>query len=279
LALAALAMVAFAGNSLLCRAALGARAIDAASFTTLRILSGAIVLLLLVRVLPSSRAAEQPRDWLAAIVLFAYAVAFSFAYTSLTAGTGALILFGVVQVTMFLAGFAAGERFAPLAWCGFALALGGVAWLVAPGVTAPDPLGAGLMALAGVGWGVYSLRGRRLADPVRMNADSFVRSLPFALATSAVLFRARHVTPAGAALAVASGAVTSGVGYIVWYAALRGLTATRAAVVQLSVPAIAAIGGLVLLAEPLTVRLVLSSAAILGGIAVVLTRYGPRSEA
>lgn len=265
-------MVAFAGNSLLCRAALGTQSIDAASFTTLRLLSGAIVLLVLARVLPASRAAAAPRDWIAALVLFGYAIAFSFAYTLLTAGIGALILFGTTQVTMFAVGLSTGERFRPVAWGGLALALAGVAWLVAPGVSAPDPLGAVLMATAGIGWGTYSLRGRRLGDPVRMNADSFLRSLPLAVAASAVLVGIRHVTPEGAALAVASGAVTSGIGYIVWYSALKGLTATRAAVIQLSVPAIAALGGVIFLLEPVSWRLVLSSIAILGGIGMTLTR-------
>ena len=271
-ALASLAMVAFAGNSLLCRAALGAQLVDAASFTTLRLLSGAIVLLFLAYALPGSRAAPGPRDWVTALVLFGYAIAFSFAYTMLTAGIGALILFGTVQVTMFVAGLRAGERFGPLAWCGLAIAVAGVAWLVAPGVSAPDPLGAALMTVAGIGWAAYSLRGRRLGDPVRMNADSFLRSLPLAAAASAVLVGIRHVTPEGAALAVASGAVTSGLGYIVWYAALQGLTATRAAVIQLSVPAIAALGGVLFLLEPVSSRLVLSSIAILGGIGMTLTR-------
>jgi drug/metabolite transporter (DMT)-like permease len=270
-ALASLAMVAFAGNSLLCRAALGLHLIDAASFTTLRLLSGAIVLLLLARVLPASRAAAAPRDWISALVLFGYAIAFSFAYTLLTAGIGALILFGTTQVAMFAVGLSAGERFGPVAWGGLAIALVGVAWLVSPGVSAPDPLGALLMAAAGIGWGTYSLRGRRLGDPVRMNADSFLRSLPLAVASSALLVGIRHVTPEGAALAIASGAVTSGIGYIVWYAALQGLTATRAAVIQLSVPAIAAVGGVVFLLEPVSWRLVLSSIAILGGIGMTLT--------
>lgn len=265
-------MLAFAGNSLLCRAALGPQLIDAASFTTLRLLSGAVVLLLLARVLPASRAAPSPRDWIAALVLFGYAIAFSFAYTLLTAGIGALILFGTVQATMFVAGLRAGERFGPVAWCGVAIAVAGVAWLVAPGVSAPDPLGALLMAAAGIGWGAYSLRGRRLGDPVRMNADSFLRSLPLAVAASVLLVGIRHVTPEGAALAVASGALTSGIGYILWYAALQGLTATRAAVIQLSVPAIAAVGGVAFLLEPVSWRLVLSSVAILGGIGMTLTR-------
>lgn len=271
-ALASAAMVAFAGNSLLCRAALGTQSIDAASFTTLRLLSGAVVLLLLARALPASRAAAAPRDWITALVLFGYAIAFSFAYTLLGAGIGALILFGTVQLTMFAAGLRAGERFGPVAWCGLAIAVAGVAWLVAPGVSAPDPFGAALMAVAGIGWGLYSLRGRRLGDPVRTNADSFLRSLPLALGTSALLIGIRHVTPTGAALAIASGAVTSGIGYIVWYAALQGLTATRAAVIQLSVPLLAAVGGVVFLLEPLSWRLVLSSIAILGGIGMTLTR-------
>jgi drug/metabolite transporter (DMT)-like permease len=265
-------MVAFAGNSLLCRAALGLQSIDAASFTTLRLVAGAVVLLLLARVLPGARAAPAPRDWIAALVLFGYAIAFSFAYTLLTAGIGALILFGTTQVTMFAAGLRAGERFRPLAWCGLAIAVAGFAWLVAPGVSAPHPLGAALMAVAGIGWGMYSLRGRRFGDPVRMNADSFLRSLPFAVLTSALLVGIRHVTPEGAALAIASGALTSGIGYIVWYAALQGLTAIRAAVIQLSVPVIAALGGVLFLLEPVSWRLVLSSIAVLGGIGLTLTR-------
>ena len=271
-------MAAFAGNSLLCRAALGTQSIDAASFTTLRLFSGAVVLLLLARALPASRAARSPRDWIAALVLFGYAIAFSFAYTLLTAGLGALILFGSTQATMLVVGLRAGERFGPVAWCGLVIAVAGVAWLVAPGVSAPDPLGAALMVAAGIGWGAYSLRGRRLGDPVRMNADSFLRSLPLAVATSAVLVGIRHVTPEGAALAIASGAVTSGIGYIVWYAALQGLTATRAAVIQLSVPAIAALGGVVFLLEPVSWRLVLSSIAILGGIGITLTRRARSRE-
>ncbi|MBX3704823.1 MAG: DMT family transporter, partial [Steroidobacteraceae bacterium] len=195
---------------------------------------------------------------------------FSFAYLSLSAGTGALILFGAVQLTMLGAGLRAGERFAPAAWAGLAAAIAGLVYLVSPGVSSPAPLGATSMALAGAAWGVYSLRGRGIADPLAATASNFARAVPLALALSVLTAGAAHADGPGIALAVASGALSSGIGYVVWYAALRGLTAMRAATVQLSVPPIAAIGGALMLAEPLTGRLMFASAAILGGIAVVL---------
>lgn len=203
-------------------------------------------------------------------MLFAYVAFFSFAYLTLSAGTGALILFGAVQLTMLGAGLRAGERFEPLGWLGFALALGGLVYLMSPGVTAPTPLGAALMTAAGVAWGVYSLRGRGLANPLAATAGNFLRAAPMALAVSVLLYSRAHASPAGIGLALASGAVTSGIGYVIWYAALKGLSAIRAAAVQLSVPPIAAFGAVLFLAEPLTPRLATASAAILGGIAMVL---------
>ena len=275
LALTALAMLAFAANSLLCRLALQQRGIDPASFTGIRLAAGALVLPLLVRLRRGAR--PLPRtDWLAAAMLLVYAVFFSFAYLSLAAGTGALVLFGAVQLTMFGVGLARGERFSGAAWGGLALAIGGLAYLVSPGVTAPSPLGAGLMAVAGVAWGVYSLRGRGVADPLAATAGNFVRAAPLAvaLALGAVLMARAHADAAGVALAIASGALTSGVGYAIWYAALPGLSALSAATVQLSVPLIAALGGVLFLAEGVTPRLAVAALAILGGIAIVLTRKG-----
>ena len=262
-------MVAFAANSLLCRLALAQPRIDPGSFGSIRLVSGALVLALIVRMRAGSDAPSRS-DWLAATMLFAYVALFSFAYLSLSAGTGALILFGAVQLTMLGAGLRAGERFAPAAWAGLVAAVAGLVYLVSPGVSAPAPLGATSMALAGAAWGVYSLRGRGIADPLAATASNFARAVPLALALSVLTAGTVHADGPGVALAVASGALSSGIGYVIWYAALRGLTAMRAATVQLSVPPIAAIGGALMLAEPLTPRLVLASAAILGGIAVVL---------
>jgi drug/metabolite transporter (DMT)-like permease len=269
------AMLAFAANSLLCRLALRHASIDAASFSSLRLVSGAAMLALLAR-LRSDRRASAASDWIAAAMLFAYVAFFSFAYLELSAGTGALILFGAVQMTMFGAGLRAGEAFAPMAWFGLALAVSGLVFLVSPGIAAPAPLGAAMMAVAGVAWGVYSLRGRGQADPLAATAGNFLRAAPMALALSVVLLSRSHAEPAGIALAIASGALTSGVGYVIWYAALKGLTAMRAATVQLSVPPIAAFGGVLLLSESITPRLATASAAILGGIALVLASR-PRS--
>jgi drug/metabolite transporter (DMT)-like permease len=276
--LTAIAMLAFAANSLLCREALGEGLIDASSFTSVRVLAGAAMLSLLLW--PRWRRHGRPRpDWRTVLALFAYMICFSFAYLSLSAGTGALILFGAVQLTMFVVGLRAGESFSRASWLGLALAVGGLIYLVSPGVTAPDALGALLMALAGVAWGCYSLLGRRAGDPLAATGANFVYALPLALGgsllsfgASSLSFGAFHVTPTGAALAVASGALASGLGYFAWYAALRHLLAIRAATVQLSVPVIAAVGGVLLLGEQPTARLLVASIATLGGIAIVLAR-------
>jgi len=272
--LTALAMLAFAGNSLLCRLALGRGHIDAATFTTVRVLSGALLLGLLAwpRLKTPGRVVF---DWRAVAALSAYMVCFSFAYLSLEAGTGALLLFGAVQLTMFAVALRGGERLSGRAWFGVALAVGGLCYLVAPGVTAPAPAGALLMTSAGIAWGVYSLRGRGNADPLRATAANFVGSIPVVAAVSMLSLRGYHGTWQGLLLATISGAVTSGLGYAAWYSALRHLTAARAATVQLSVPALAALGGVLLLGEPLTARLVLASAATIGGIALVLLRRAP----
>jgi drug/metabolite transporter (DMT)-like permease len=271
-------MVAFAANSLLCRTALDGGHADAASFTALRVASGAAVLLLPAR----ARGGPPPparRAWGSSVALFAYAIAFSLAYRLIPAGVGALLLFAAVQLTMVGAGLRAGERPRLVEWSGLALSLVGLLVLTRPGLARPDPAGAVLMLGAGAAWGVYSLRGRSGGDVVAGNAASFARAVPFALAAVAIggwLGRVRLDVP-GAVLAVASGALASGLGYAVWYAALRGLTATRAAIVQLSVPPLAAAGGVLLLGEILTPRLVLASVLILGGIAVAVLGHRRRA--
>lgn len=271
------ALVAFAANSLLCRTALGGDSIDAASFTTVRLLSGTLILWLVAR-LGGRITRGSSGSWGAAVALFAYACAFSYAYLSLAAGTGALILFGAVQATMILAGLWGGERPPVLEWLGLAAALGGLVYLVLPGVAAPSAHGSALMALAGVAWGVYSLLGRRPGDPIAATAANFARALPFAVAVSLVAMPAFGVTSRGVLLAALSGGVASGLGYVAWYAALRGLTATRAATVQLSVPVLAAAGGVAFLSEAVSFRLVLSAAAILGGIGLAVSAQSRQRE-
>lgn len=270
--LTALAMLAFAGNSLLCRLALKGTQIDAASFTLVRIAAAALVLsvILLARGGGALQDFRHAGSWASALALIGYAAAFSFAYVRLAAGTGALLLFGAVQATMIGYGIAIGERLAAMQWLGLSLALAGLVWLVLPGLAAPDPVSSALMIVAGIGWGVYSLRGRGQADPVAATAGNFVRALPFAAALSAAAFAHARFDAAGFAYAAASGALTSGLGYVIWYAALKGLKPAIAATVQLSVPVITAAGGVLLLGETLGARLVASSVAILGGIALVV---------
>ena len=266
--LTALAMLAFAGNSLLCRVALRDSGIDAASFTTIRIVSGALVLWLVVRLRHGAPAGSG--NWLSAAALFVYAAGFSFAYLSLGAATGALLLFGAVQATMIGYGLARGERFRGMQSAGLLLALAGLVGLLLPGLSAPPPAGSVLMLGAGVAWGVYSLRGKAAGDPTRVTAGNFLRAVPIALVLSAALWSRASVGGAGLAYAIASGALTSGIGYAVWYSALPELKATQAATVQLSVPVIAALGGIALLGESPSLRLVLASVLILGGIALVV---------
>jgi len=263
-------MIAFAGNSLLCRAALTASAIDAATFTTIRIVSGALALWIIVRL--RNGTATGSGNWVSAFALFAYAAAFSFAYLSLTAATGALLLFGAVQATMITWGLRSGDRLGRWQVGGLGCAYAGLVGLLLPGLTAPPLLGALLMLGAGVAWGVYSLRGRGAGDPTRVTAGNFLRAIPFAAVLSLALLPARSIDTTGILYAVTSGALASGVGYAIWYSALKHLRASMAATVQLSVPVIAAAGGIALLGEPLTLRLVIASIAILGGIALVIFR-------
>lgn len=266
--LTSMAMIAFASNSLLCRLALKHTSIDPASFTTIRLVSGALMLWLLVRMkhtLPTGKG-----DWFSAFALFVYAAGFSFAYVSLPAATGALLLFGAVQATMIGHGLWKGERLSGLQPIGLFLALGGLVGLLLPGLSAPPLAGSVLMLGAGVAWGIYSLRGRGVDDPTRVTAGNFLRTIPISVVLSLFMIDYISLDGAGFWYAVASGALASGVGYAIWYTALPVLKNTSAATVQLSVPVIAALGGIAFLGEPMTLRLVLASAVILGGIALVI---------
>jgi drug/metabolite transporter (DMT)-like permease len=267
-ALTLCAMVAFAANSVLCRLALAHTEIDAATFTSVRIVAGALTLWLILRL--RDPGGEIAGSWPSAFALFAYAAGFSFAYISLTAATGALLLFGAVQATMIGYGLWRGERLNRQQIAGLALALAGLVGLLLPGLSAPPIGGAALMIGAGVAWGVYSLRGRGAGDPTRVTTGNFIRAVPFALIVSLIMLSHASVDGAGLIYALSSGALASGIGYAIWYTALRGLTATNAATVQLSVPVIAAIGGVVLLGESVTLRLAITSMAILGGVAMVI---------
>jgi drug/metabolite transporter (DMT)-like permease len=268
-----LAMVAFASNSLLCRLALRQTTIDAASFTLIRLLSGVIALWLIV--ITRKPGWTTTGNWTSALALFAYAAAFSFAYISLSVGTGALLLFGMVQATMIFWGLRKGERLNARQWFGLAIALGGLVALVFPGLSAPPIGGALLMTGAGIAWGIYSLRGKGAGDPTSVTAGNFWRSVVFAAVLSMALLRWTNLDPAGIRYAIVSGAIASGVGYVIWYSALPGLKATTAATVQLSVPVLAAVGGILFLSESITLRLLLASLLILGGIGLVIIEKPP----
>jgi len=263
-----LALAAFAANSVLCRVALRNGAIDPASFSTIRFASGALTLLVVSSF--TGKRGLAAGSWTSAGILFLYAIPFSFAYTRVSAAAGALILFGVVQLTMITAGLWKGERPRPLQWFGMGLSIVGLVYLLLPGVGTPSLPGAALMSLAGFGWGAYSLRGRGAASPLAQTTSNFVRSVPLIFAVSLLTISQFHIEGIGALFAVMSGVVASGAGYVIWYSALRGLTATRAAVVQLAVPILAATAGVVFLGEMLSPRLVIASAMVLGGIALAI---------
>ena len=271
--LTSLAMVAFAGNSLLCRIALKGTDIDAASFTSIRIISGALVLYLIARARRESP--HTSGDWTSALALFCYAAAFSFAYVNLSVAIGALLLFGAVQVTMIGYGISTGERLVLRQSAGLVLAFGGLLGLLLPGLSAPPPGGAALMLAAGVAWGIYSIRGKGGGDATCTTAGNFLRAAPLAVGLNLAMLPESQPATLGIACAMASGALTSGIGYAVWYSAIRGLKATHAATVQLSVPVIAAAGGIVFLGEDISARLVIASAAILGGVAFVVIEKPP----
>ena len=266
--LTTLAMLAFAGNSLLCRLALAGTSIDAGTFTTVRIVSGALTLWIIVQFRRGEGGLAG--NWASALALFAYAAGFSLAYINLSAATGALLLFGAVQATMIGYAFWKGDRLRGWQVVGFACAVLGLVALLLPGLSAPPLHSAALMVAAGIAWGIYSLRGRGADDPTAATAGNFVRAVPFTAALSVAMLSHFSVDAAGISYAIASGALTSGLGYAIWYTALKGLKATSAATVQLSVPVIATIGGALLLAEHVTLRIVIASVAILGGIALVI---------
>ncbi len=300
-------MIAFAGNSLLCRLALKQTGIDAASFTFVRIFSGAVALWLIMefrrRLIvertaspliglssESSLLTRPPRrsqaktghsslpqagNWPSALALFAYAAGFSFAYVSLSAGTGALLLFGAVQATMIFRGLRHGERLHVRQFFGLALALTGLVALLLPGLSAPPLSGSILMLSAGVAWGIYSLRGKTAGDPIAATTGNFLRAVPLAAVLNIALFPWAHIDRSGIGYAALSGAIASGLGYVIWYTALSDSMPVRlgpvsAATVQLSVPVLAATGGILLLGEPITFRYLLASIAILGGIALAV---------
>jgi drug/metabolite transporter (DMT)-like permease len=265
-----LALIGFASNSLLCRRALGLALVDPASFTSVRLLSGAAALALIVALRGTPRPAGG--SWLSALALFVYAAAFSASYVRIGASVGALLLFGAVQATMLSWGLIRGERPRPTQWLGIALALGGLVLLNLRGAQAPNSWGAVLMIGAGIAWGVYSLRGRDAKDPLATTSANFVRTLPMIVVLSAISIGSIHLSAGGIGLAVTSGALASGVGYSLWYAALPSLSATRAAAVQLSVPVLAAIGAILLLGETLTPQLVIAGLAILIGVWLAIQR-------
>lgn len=269
--LTGVAMLAFAGNSILCRLALRDGAIDPASFTSVRLVSGAVALMVILWI---TRRGDTPRahgSWLSACMLFFYAICFSYAYITLSAGAGALILFGFVQGTMIAIGIWSGDRPTTPEWLGWSLAFAGLVWLVLPGVEAPPWSGASLMAVAGIAWGVYSIRGRTESDALASTASNFMLTIPMVAVLTLVTFTGADISTHGITLAIVSGAITSGIGYVIWYAALEYLSAIQAALVQLSVPAIATAGGVVLLLEPLSLRLLIASALVLGGISIALS--------
>lgn len=266
-------MMAFAGNSLLCRLALKGTGIDAATFTAVRLVSGAMMLWLLASIRRDERTGSG--NWWSALALFIYAAGFSFAYLTLSAATGALLLFGAVQATMISRGIWKGERLRGMQWLGLALALGGLVGLLLPGLSAPPLAGSLLMLGAGIAWGVYSLRGRAAGAPLKVTAGNFLRAAPIAIGFCLLNLDHALLDRAGIWYAIASGALASGIGYAIWYTALPALKATSAATVQLSVPMLAALGGIAFLAEPISLRLILASLAILGGITLVIVERQP----
>jgi drug/metabolite transporter (DMT)-like permease len=264
------ALVAFAFNSILCRMALRGGEADAAGFTLVRLLAGAVTLIVISYFAGRDKAFTGRGNWLSAFFLFAYAICFSFAYLGLTAGTGALILFGSVQLTMIVCAIVHGERPHVLEWIGLVAAVAGLIYLVLPGLAAPPLGGSALMAGAGAAWGLYTLRGRGSTAPLADTTGNFLRAVPMIVIAAIPFFSKIDLSTNGLILAATSGAVTSGIGYTIWYAALKHLTATRAAILQLAVPLLTAGFGIVLLSEPATTRLAIAAGLILGGILAVI---------
>lgn len=276
--LSSLAMIAFAANSLLARLALVGNGTDPLTYTGLRLLSGALILALLVRLRRGDQAGPLYRSgtWKQALALFGYALAFSLAYVRLGAAMGALVLFASVQIGMVTRAIVAGDRPGPFEWLGLVLAGGAFVYLVSPGLSAPDALGSALMILAGLCWAAYSLLGRGSAHPLEDTAGNFLRCLPPALAILGMGLVGQLPQADGVIYAIMSGAIASGLGYAVWYGVLPALSRTRAAVIQLSVPVIAAVAAIPLLGEASSLRLVIAAVLILGGIALATLLSGRR---
>jgi len=273
-----LSLLAFAANSLFCRLALRDGAIDADAFTAIRLGSGALFLLMLLSVGPRRR---RPRgSWAASLALLAYAWLFSVAYLQLGAGMGALILFGAVQVSMFAWGLMRGEALNRRVLAGMLLAFAGLVALLLPGAGAPALGSALLMVLSGVAWGAYSLLGKGSADALADTAGNFLRCLPWVVVLGALLMIGDTRPPLradGVLYALGSGVLASGAGYSLWYGVVRHMSAQQAATLQLSVPVLAALGGVLLLGEPLSWRLSLSSLVVLGGVALALLPKGKKA--
>ncbi len=272
--LTALALIAFAANSILCRYALEHNQIDAASFTNLRLLSGALMLALIISLHRQPSHSRSKGSWFAGFMLFSYACAFSFAYLELGAAMGALILFGTVQVTMVLHNVYTGNQLHTSEWLGLGLAFVGFVYLLLPGLTAPPLTGFIVMALSGISWAAYTLKGRQSSQALMDTAYNFIKTLPFVAILTVLSYQNAIVSYQGIVLAILAGAITSALGYIIWYRALSGLSSTQAAVVQLFVPVITAVASVFLLSEAITVRLTVASTLILGGVLlVILGRY------
>ena len=269
-----MALIAFAANSVLCRLALGNNAIDASSFTVIRLLSGTIVLLIIIGTTRNTTGTSTKGSWAASFMLFLYATTFSYAYISLDTGTGALILFGSVQITMILLSLISGTRLHITEWAGVVIAFTGFIYLILPGVTTPSVFGFMLMTVAGIAWGIYTLKGRGSKSPLMDTAYNFLRTTPLVILLTITTVNNTNYSSEGILLAAVSGGITSGIGYTIWYIALGGLSSTQAAVLQLSVPVIAAFGGVIFVSEVITSRLTISAIMVLGGILmVVLGKY------
>lgn len=274
----AIALIAFAANSVICRYALKDHAIDPGMFTSIRLSSGALILVILILLSKKGRKEKSKGSWVSAAMLFLYAAAFSYAYVSLDAGIGALIVFGVVQITMITSSIISGYRLSTIEWIGIILALSGFLYLLLPGASAPSINGFLLMTLSGIGWGIYSLRGKNSKYPLMDTAYNFLRSLPFLILLLFFLAQESNFSSEGIFLALLSGVVTSGLGYTIWYLALRGLNSIQASIVQLLVPVLAAVGGVIFIGELITFRLLASSLMILGGIVLLILKKIPKKE-
>jgi drug/metabolite transporter (DMT)-like permease len=268
--LSVLALIAFAANSVICRLALGSGTIDVPSFTAIRLISGAVMLFIILSIKANKKEATSTGSWTAGLALFIYAITFSYAYLSLDTGTGALVLFGSVQITMILLSMIYGTRLQSSEWFGVVIAFIGFIYLILPSITTPSISGFMLMAVAGISWGVYTLKGRNSINALKDTSYNFLRTIPFVALLVICNLKQLNYSSEGIYLALLSGAITSGIGYTIWYIALGGLSSTQAAVIQLSVPVIAAIGGTIFVSEAITARLLISAVIVLGGILMVI---------